>query len=29
LIGAKVGDIVEVKAPKGSWNARVVSVRSS
>jgi transcription elongation factor GreA len=29
LIGAKVGDTVEVKAPKGSWNARVVSVRSS
>ena len=28
LIGAKVGDTVEVKAPKGSWNARVVSVRS-
>ena len=29
LLGAKVGDTVEVHAPKGSWNARVVSVRSS
>jgi len=29
LFGAKVGDTVEVNAPKGSWNARVVSVRSS
>ena len=29
LLGAKVGDTVEVNAPKGSWNARVVSVRSS
>jgi len=29
LIGAKVGDSVEVKAPKGSWTARVVSVRSA
>ena len=28
LIGAKVGDTVEVKAPKGSWKARVVDVRS-
>ena len=27
LIGAKVGDTVEVKAPRGSWHARVVSVR--
>ena len=27
LIGARVGDSVEVNAPKGSWNARVVSVR--
>jgi transcription elongation factor GreA len=27
LLGARVGDTVEVKAPKGSWTARVVSVR--
>jgi transcription elongation factor GreA len=26
LLGAKVGDKVTVKAPKGSWTARVVSV---
>jgi transcription elongation factor GreA len=29
LLGAKEGDTVEVNAPKGSWKARVVSVRSS
>jgi transcription elongation factor GreA len=29
LIGAKVGDTVDVRAPKVSWKARVVSVRSS
>jgi transcription elongation factor GreA len=29
LLGAKVGDTVDVNAPKGSWKARVVSVRSS
>ena len=29
LIGAKVGQTVEVMAPKGSWKAKVVSVRSS
>jgi transcription elongation factor GreA len=29
LLGAKVGDTVSVQAPKGSWNARVVSVRSA
>jgi transcription elongation factor GreA len=29
LVGAKVGDSVDVQAPKGSWKARVVSVRSS
>jgi transcription elongation factor GreA len=29
LIGAKAGDTVEVKAPKGAWKARIVSVRSS
>ena len=29
LLGATVGDTVEVNAPKGSWTARVVSVRSS
>ena len=27
LVGAKVGDTVEVAAPRGSWQARVVSVR--
>jgi transcription elongation factor GreA len=29
LVGAKVGDAVEVPAPKGTWPARVVSIRSS
>ena len=28
LVGAKVGESVQVLAPKGSWTARVVSVRS-
>jgi transcription elongation factor GreA len=28
LVGAKVGESVQVQAPKGSWTARVVSVRS-
>jgi transcription elongation factor GreA len=27
LVGARVGDTVEVKAPRGSWHARVLSVR--
>ena len=27
LLGAKVGDEVQVAAPKGSWRARVLSVR--
>ena len=27
LVGAAVGDTVEVKAPRGSWRARIVSVR--
>jgi transcription elongation factor GreA len=27
LIGARAGDVVEVAAPKGPWQARVVSVR--
>ena len=27
LVGAKVGDTVEVLAPRGSWRARVVSTR--
>ena len=27
LVGAKVGDAVQVQAPKGAWTARVVSVR--
>ena len=29
LVGAKVGDKVKVKAPKGAWVALVVSVRSA
>ncbi len=29
LVGAKVGDTVEVQAPRGAWKARVVSVRST
>jgi transcription elongation factor GreA len=29
LVGAKVGDTVDVNAPKGAWKARVVSVRSA
>ena len=29
LLGAKVGDTVDVNAPKGCWKARVLSVRSS
>ena len=29
LIGAAVGESVEVPAPKGSWSARVVSIRRS
>jgi transcription elongation factor GreA len=29
LVGKKVGDAVDVQAPKGTWTARVVSVRSS
>jgi transcription elongation factor GreA len=27
LVGAKVGDVVDVQAPKGAWKARVVGVR--
>ncbi len=27
LLGAKVGDVVEVAAPRGSWQARVLDVR--
>jgi transcription elongation factor GreA len=27
LVGAKVGDTVDVQAPKGAWKARVVAVR--
>ena len=27
LVGATVGDTVEVKAPRGSWQARVISVK--
>ncbi len=26
LLGSKAGDEVDVKAPRGSWRARVVSV---
>ena len=29
LVGARVGDAVQVQAPKGDWTARVVSVRSA
>jgi transcription elongation factor GreA len=29
LVGAKVGDSVQVRAPKGAWTATVVSVRSA
>jgi transcription elongation factor GreA len=29
LLGAKVGDSVPVQAPKGSWTAKVLSVRSA
>ena len=29
LVGAKVGDTVDVHAPKGAWKARVVSVRAA
>ena len=29
LVGAKVGESVQVQAPKGSWTARVISVRSA
>ncbi|MHB1242790.1 MAG: GreA/GreB family elongation factor [Gaiellaceae bacterium] len=29
LVGAKVGDAVQVHAPKGAWTARVVSVRTA
>lgn len=29
LLGAAVGDGVDVPAPKGSWRARVVSIRSA
>jgi transcription elongation factor GreA len=28
LLGASVGDTVEVEAPRGSWSARVVSVEA-
>ena len=27
LIGAKVGDVVDVQAPSGSWKARVLAIR--
>jgi transcription elongation factor GreA len=29
LVGRRVGDAVQVHAPKGAWTARVVSIRSS
>ena len=29
LMGAGVGDVVEVAAPSGSWNARVLAIRRS
>jgi transcription elongation factor GreA len=28
LAGARVGDVVEVAAPRGAWKARVLSVRA-
>jgi len=28
LVGAKLGESVQVQAPKGTWTARVVSIRS-
>ena len=28
LLGTKVGDVVEVAAPRGAWRARVLSVRA-
>jgi transcription elongation factor GreA len=28
LLGAKVGDTVDVEAPRGSWRAKIVSVRA-
>jgi transcription elongation factor GreA len=28
LVGAKVGDVVKVDAPRGAWKAKVVSIRS-
>ena len=28
LVGAKVGDRVQVQAPKGAWTAHIVSIRS-
>ena len=27
LLGTEVGDVVEVEAPRGSWHARVLSIR--
>ena len=27
LLGAKVGDVVDVEAPRGAWKARVVGIR--
>ena len=27
LLGAKVGDVVDVPAPRGSWQARIVTIR--
>jgi len=29
LVGSKIGDSVQVQAPKGPWTARVVGVRSA
>lgn len=29
LLGARVGDTVEVTAPRGSWKARIVSIRNA
>ena len=26
LLGRKIGDVVEVEAPRGAWHARIVSI---
>jgi transcription elongation GreA/GreB family factor len=29
LMGAAIGDVVDVEAPRGAWKARVLSIRRS